>query len=169
MMQRRWVTSAWFVLVMLCMAGFAGASWAVVKAVRSHPARVEAVAVSGRAVTALSSDACDRGRALKLRLRWHGKPVTAAYLDPPCNHSYRPGDLVNVFVASNDVENVGPDADWIMHPDEHDPFEFLGPNDLRPFVIVVGSVAAFLTVALGGFGARMLTVSARNHQPDGLT
>lgn len=52
-----------------------------------------------------------------------------------------------MYVQSNEPTTVGPDANWILNPDTHDPLDFIGPNGLRRFLVALGvlSVALALT------------------------
>lgn len=101
---------------------------------------VTAVRVSATARSALSPSQCFAGDDLTVSFLWHGRTVTARDA-PSCERAYSVGDTMTAYVASNDASNVGRDANWILHPDTHDPFDFIGPNGLRSFVTTIGVFA----------------------------
>jgi hypothetical protein len=101
---------------------------------------VTAVRVSAAAQSALSTSECLAGNDLAVSFVWHGTTVTARDA-PKCDRAYSVGDATTVYVASNDPSNAGPGANWILHPDTHDPFDFIGPNGLRSFVATLGVFA----------------------------
>jgi hypothetical protein len=101
---------------------------------------VTAVGVSATAHSALSTSHCVAGDDLAVSFVWHGRMVTARDA-PNCDRSYSVGDAMTVYVASNDPSIVGLDANWILHPDTHDSFDFIGPNGLRSFLASLGVFA----------------------------
>lgn len=101
---------------------------------RTH---VTAVPVVARAVSPLALPACDKGHALEVAFGWHGAPTRQPYYSD-CSRGFASGDRLRVFAASDDPSNLGPTADWILRPDEHDPFDVIGPNGLRGFMIGSG-------------------------------
>jgi hypothetical protein len=45
-----------------------------------------------------------------------------------------------VWIGSDGPNDVGPDANWIVNPDTHNPFAVAGPNDARTFLLFIGSI-----------------------------
>ncbi len=82
-------------------------------------AYVTAVRVDAVARTDLTAAECANGHMLSVAFAWHGRQVTGEDELLRCTRDYHPGTRVAVFVASNDPSNIGPTADWILHPDEH--------------------------------------------------
>jgi hypothetical protein len=85
---------------------------------------------------------------MQVSFNWHGTKVVEAYDNVPCSRAYDVGDHLNAYVASNDPGNIQPSADWILHPDEYDPFDFIGPNGLPGFEILSGAFVGVLGLAL---------------------
>ena len=111
-------------------------------------AYVTAVRVDAVARTDLTAAECANGHMLSVAFAWHGRQVTGEDELLRCTRDYHPGTRVAVFVASNDPSNIGPTADWILHPDEHDPFSVFGPNDGPGLVAFWGVCAIVLAVVL---------------------
>jgi hypothetical protein len=114
---------------------------------------VTAVRVSATAHSALSTSQCLAGDDLVVSFVWHGAMVTA-WDAPNCDRAYSVGDAMTVYVASNDPSNVGPGANWILHPDTHDPFDFIGPNGLRSFVATLAVFALAIAAVWFSVGRR---------------
>ena len=104
------------------------------------PTHVDAVRVAAMTRSALTSADCSAGKFLVVSFQWHGEATTHSDYAPDCGHDYLSGDPVTLYVASNDPTNIGPSADWILNPDTHDPFDFIGPNGLRGFIAMLGTV-----------------------------
>ncbi|MCH6472531.1 hypothetical protein [Sinomonas terrae] len=69
---------------------------------------------------------------------WHGKEQSSS-TPTSCDQTYSAGETFQAFALSNDPSELGPTAEWILHPDEHDPFDFIGPNGL-PTVLAIFSL-----------------------------
>jgi len=117
-------------------------------AARMPAPNITAVRVDATARAALSTSACENGSALPVTFEWHGHSAVEANPAPDCGHDYVPGEHLTLFVASNSSSNVGPTSDWILKPDEHDPFDFIGPNGLRGFIWTIGAVSILAGSAL---------------------
>jgi hypothetical protein len=104
------------------------------------PSHVTAVRVSATAQSTLASRDCSAGKVLLVSFLWHGVTVTESDDSPSCGHDVVTGVPLTLYVASNDQTNVGPNANWILNPDTHDPFDFIGPNGLRSFIVTLGAL-----------------------------
>jgi len=125
------------------------ATFFLVAAAVLHAAHVTAVRVVATAQSTLSTQDCSSGASLSVQFRWHGSAVSAQEQSPTCGSGgVMKGESVVVYVASNEPSNVGPDANWILNPDTHDPFEFIGPNGLRGFLTALGVLAIGTAVVL---------------------
>jgi hypothetical protein len=123
---------------------------------------VTAVRVSATAQTVLTSQECADGMPLNVSFPWHGATLTETDPSSTCRNGVAVGDPVTVYVQSNEPTNVGPDANWILHPDTHNPFDFIGPNDFRSFIATMGLLplgAAFF-LYLDEFRARRRATTA---------
>jgi hypothetical protein len=123
---------------------------------------VTAVRVSATAQTVLTSQECADGMPLNVSFPWHGTTLTETDPSSTCRNGVAVGDPVTVYVQSNQPTNVGPDANWILHPDTS-PFDFIGPNDFRSFIATMGLLplgAAFF-LYLDEFRARRRATTAR--------
>ena len=112
------------------------------------------MATAAKSVTAGD---CEEGANLPVSFSWHGKTVSESEQLPHCPTGIPQGASVVVYVASNDPSNVGPNANWILNPDTHDPFDFIGPNGLRGFVATVGGLvlgAALISLLAAGRARR---------------
>jgi hypothetical protein len=132
-----------------------GLATAVIAARMPDP-NVTAVRVDATALAALSTSACENGAELPVTFEWHGNSATEADPAPDCGHDYLPGEHLTLFVASNSSSNVGPTSDWILNPDEHDPFDFIGPNGLPGFIGTIGAVSILAGSALLFIGWRRI-------------
>ncbi len=115
------------------------------------------------AQTALTAQECADGIRLNVSFPWHGTTLTETDPSPTCRNGVAVGDPVTVYVQSNEPANVGPDANWILHPDTHDPFDVIGPNEFRGFVAMMGLLplgAAFF-LYLDEFRVRRRATTAR--------
>jgi hypothetical protein len=124
---------------------------------------VTAVRVSATAQTALTAQECADGMPLNVSFPWHGTMLTETGPSPACRNGVAVGDPVTVYVQSNEPMNVGPDANWILHADTHNPFDFIGPNGFRSFIAAMGLLplgAAFF-LYLDEFRARRRATTAR--------
>lgn len=100
--------------------------------------RVDAVIRSTLTVADCNSD---NPPPLLVRFPWHGHAVSEDDESQPCNRDYRPGDHLAIYVASNDPSDPGNDANWVLDPSSHDPFDFIPPNGAA---IDLGLLGAFL-------------------------
>ena len=107
--------------------------------------RIAAVPLAATARGDLTASACNDGGTLIVAFDWHGSPTTQIDYAPDCSRDYHLGDQLTVYAASNDPSNLGPTADWIRNPDEHDPFDFIGPNGLPGFIGTIGVVLILMT------------------------
>src|SRR5689334_2572583 len=96
-----------------------------------HPAHVEAVRVNAIAQATLTPARCSSASGVPVTFLWHDTVVTAQLQSPNCAHGITAGKVLTVYVQSDEPTTVGPDANWILNPDTHDPFDFIGPNGLR--------------------------------------
>jgi hypothetical protein len=140
------VISRLFVAFGLGMLGL-GFVTAVIAARMPAP-NITAVRVDATARAELSTSACENGSTLPVTFEWHGNSATEIDPSPDCGHDYLPGEHLTLFVASNSSSNVGPTSDWILKPDEHDPFDFIGPNGLPGFIGTIGAVSILAGSAL---------------------
>jgi hypothetical protein len=104
---------------------------------------VTAVRVTAVVQTGGAPIPCEAGRSIKVSFDWAGQRVTESLDLPKCSRIYQPGQQVALYAASNDPSNLGTTSDWILNPDEHDPFAFIGPNDLPTFVGLAGAAVLF--------------------------
>jgi hypothetical protein len=89
----------------------------------------------------LSRVDCDKGHPLVINIVWHGRSVRTENDGPNCGADYLRGQRLTVYVGSDSPSDVGPDANWILNPDTHDPFAFLGgPNDIRGSLYSFGGI-----------------------------
>ncbi len=93
---------------------------------------------------------CSDGDTVTVTFPWHGNTMTSD-LTPACGHDLTVGMPVIIYVASNSPSDVGPDANWILNPDTHNPLAAIGPNGKRSFIAWLGVVA--LGTAVGWYGA----------------
>ena len=108
---------------------------------------VTAVEVHAQVVRGTTAQSCEASTDVEVSFDWNGQRVTQPYFNIPCDRSYRVGDDVTAYVASNDPSDIQPAARWILHPDEYDPFDPFGPNGNWVALVVVGG--ALLTAGLG--------------------
>lgn len=120
--------------LLLLSAGF------LVAAALMSPTHVTAIRVAATAQSGLTTPECAAGKGLPVSFTWDGTRVTETDYAPNCDHDVVTGALVIVYAASNDPTDLGPNANWILHPDAHDPFDFIGPNGLRGVVATLGVV-----------------------------
>jgi hypothetical protein len=92
-----------------------------IAAALTPPSDVTAVRVAATAQTALTAQERSDGASLPVSFSWHGATVTEDQQSPACRGGVAKGASVAVYVASNDPSNMGPDANWILNPDTHDP------------------------------------------------
>ena len=116
---------------------------------------ITAVRVTATAQADLTSDQCNAGHTLPVSFVWNGSPTSRHDDAPDCKRSYRAGDQFVAYVDSTDPWNIGPTADWILNPDEHDPFDFLGNSSPRDLAVGIGT---WLVIAACGW---WLTVAIR--------
>lgn len=102
----------------------------------------------------LPQDQCHDLQTLKLSYTVGDKEVDAIDYAPDCNRSYSSGDTFRIWVSSYD-QSIGPDRDWILSPDQHDPMD-LGPNAQRG-TLQTGGVA----LMIAGFG--MIVTAGFSH------
>ncbi len=104
---------------------------------------VDALRTAATAKSELTTAECDHGTPLTVTFAWHGGYTTQYDYSLDCGRADHVGDPVTIYVASNDPSNIGPDANWILNPDTHDPFDVAGPggNPVRDLATIVGSVA----------------------------
>jgi hypothetical protein len=98
-------------------------------------------------VAPLTAHDCNNGDELLVSISWHGQAVRTSDPGPSCATEYLPGQRLTVYVGSDSPGDVGPDPNWILNPDTHDPFAVFGPNDEREFLVLVGSL--FVICACG--------------------
>jgi hypothetical protein len=98
---------------------------------------VAAVRVTATAQTVLTDQQCSNGDTVSVSFPWHGKTMNAD-VSPACGQDLSVGMPVTIYVASNNPSNIGPDANWILNPDTHNPFAAIGPNGLRSFIAWLG-------------------------------
>ena len=98
---------------------------------------------------------CDTMPPVRISFLWIEMRRVQDYYDAPCDRTYRAGDKIQVYVASNDPTNIGPTAGWIMHPDEHDPFAPFGPNAIGPMLVLLGALTVLAGVVFIVTGARL--------------
>jgi len=116
------------------------AAGVLIVAAMMSPTHVEAVRVSATARSVLTTKDCSAGKTLLVSFSWHGGNMTQPDAAPDCARDHRPGDPITVYIASNDPSNIGPDANWILNPDTHDPFDFIAPNGLRGFIAMLSAI-----------------------------
>ncbi|MCH6470354.1 hypothetical protein [Sinomonas terrae] len=97
-----------------------------------------AVPVTVTALNRLTPDGCRNSQSLRVAFDWHGQR-TEQFYSTSCDQTYSAGETFQAFALSNDPSELGPTAEWILHPDEHDPFDFIGPNGL-PTVLAIFSL-----------------------------
>ena len=141
------------VSAMLVLLGLASAGWGAL----GHWPRVTVSQISAVVVEPLSLQDCGNGHPLEIALMWHGQKVRTDDDGPSCEASYLPGQILTVWIGSDSPNDVGPDVNWILNPDTHDPFAVAGPNDAGDFLFVVGLVF----VASGCVAASLLWRWAR--------
>jgi hypothetical protein len=113
---------------------------------------VTAVKITATVETDLSEAQCEAGGSLTASFIWLGQPTTKALQSPDCATSYRVGQAVTAYAASNDASNLGPSSDWILNPDEHHRFDFMGPNGLPSFIGLLGGAIVMGGAVLCYFG-----------------
>lgn len=99
---------------------------------------VTAVRLNARATATLTKAECDNGKLVEVSFIWQGAAKDELMDSPDCSRIYAVGDEVVAYAASNDPSNLGPTSDWILHPDEHNPFDFIGPNGMPDFIRFLG-------------------------------
>jgi hypothetical protein len=87
---------------------------------------------------------CSAGQTLDINLMWHGQVVSVSDPDPDCRQPYEPGEQLALYVGSDSPSDVGPSAAWILQPDTHDPFDFIGPTQIRSTLIIDGTIFALV-------------------------
>lgn len=120
----------------------------------SETAPVSAVAVTARVESTVNVN-CDSQPSVRVSFAWTGGRQVEDYYNAPCDRTYRKGEAIRAFVASNDPSNVAPGADWILSPDEHDPFTPFGPNAVGPMLVALGAVTTVAGVVTAFWSLRL--------------
>jgi len=107
---------------------------------------VTAVRVTATTQTALTAQQCSNGDTVSVSFPWQGKTITADD-SPACGQDLSVGMPVTLYVASNNPSDIGPDANWILNPDTHNPFAAIGPNGMRSFIAWLGLAPLSAAVA----------------------
>jgi hypothetical protein len=110
---------------------------------------VTAVRVEATVLTNETIAGCENN-GLTVRFAWHGRPVTEGDGLQPCNHAYRAGEQIVIYVASNEPSDTGNTAQSILNPTGVG-FQDIGPNDDPSLLQGLG-----LVLGLGGAIALVL-------------
>ena len=157
------IAAALLACLLVATVGALSLAWAAA----GHWPRVTVFPTRAVVAEPLSDAACNRGQPLVITIEWRGRPVRTEDDGPACNGDYLPGQRLTVYVGSDGPFDVGPDANWILNPDTHDPFEFLGgPNDIHGslyfwgVILLTGGVSIGSAVALWARRNRTTNLSA---------
>lgn len=107
LVHRRRPVRAWLLGVLgtaLVLVGVAGGFLA------AQVPSVSALSITARVETTVRVT-CESTSPVRISFDWTGSQQTQDYYDAPCDHTYRAGDMIGVFIASDDPTNVGPSAD----------------------------------------------------------
>lgn len=143
---------------LLVLVGLSSLGWAAL----GHWPRVTVSPINAVVVEPLSAQDCSKGHPLEIAIAWHGQTVRVEDDGPSCDISYRPGQDLTVWSGSDGPNDIGPDANWILNPDTHDPFAVFGPNSATDFLFFVG----FLFVTAGCVAASVMWHRARKPRWD---
>jgi hypothetical protein len=121
--------------------------------------RVDATVHAGQTISACNNS----NPGLTLRFRWHGRTVTESDYLQPCTQSYRAGERLAIYVASNDPSDTGNTAQSILNP-QGPLFNDIGPNDGPGLLLALG-----FYVGLGGAVPLLIDRRRRKRRQAGIS
>jgi hypothetical protein len=152
---------AWVLGTLGVVFAFVGLSGAFLAA---EVPSVSALPISAR-VESTVHVGCDTMPPVPISFPWNESRQVQDYYDAPCDRTYRAGETIRVYIASNDPANIGPSARWTTHPEEHDPFAPFGPNGIAPMLVTLGAMAVLAGLVFIVTGVRLLRTTGSGQTP----